>query len=130
MTCFSDILGNRLDLYDRVAWFDDVMHFVCTGLLGAAAILLVGGTAGLRDRLQVAVAWGMTFAVAWELFEYLAFVARSAERGTAYADTVGDLVLGWSGTVVAALLVRGGGKAVDRRAPAGVHPDDEDRMLG
>jgi hypothetical protein len=26
LTCFSDILGNRLDLCDTVIWFDDWMH--------------------------------------------------------------------------------------------------------
>ena len=26
VVAFSDILGNRLDLYDSVVWFDDLMH--------------------------------------------------------------------------------------------------------
>ena len=26
ITCFTDILGNRMDLYDTVVWFDDWMH--------------------------------------------------------------------------------------------------------
>ena len=40
MTCFSDFLGNRLNLYDTVVWFDDFMHFANTGLLTAAFLLL------------------------------------------------------------------------------------------
>ena len=40
ITCFTDILGNRMDLYDTVVWFDDLMHFMNTGLLAAAFILL------------------------------------------------------------------------------------------
>ena len=52
---FSDILGNRLDLYDEVVWFDDAVHFVNTGLL-ATAVLLLSGAAGatLPRRLQMA----------------------------------------------------------------------------
>lgn len=103
---FSDILGNRLDLYDRVVWFDDVIHLANTGALAAAAVLLAGvGRAPVLRRLEVAVASGMTFALAWELWEYVAFVTRSREVATAYADTVGDLALGWAGAVVAAFLV-------------------------
>ena len=26
LTCFTDVLGNRMDLYDSVVWFDDWMH--------------------------------------------------------------------------------------------------------
>lgn len=106
LPAFSDILGNRLDLFDRVVWFDDLMHFVATGALSGAVVLLTGaaGLPALR-RLQVSVSAGMTFAMMWEVWEYLAFVTRSSEVGTAYADTVGDLTLGWAGTVVAGLLV-------------------------
>ncbi|CUR59827.1 hypothetical protein NOCA1190115 [metagenome] len=31
LPAFSDILGNRFDLFDRVVWFDDLLHFVATG---------------------------------------------------------------------------------------------------
>jgi hypothetical protein len=103
---FSDLLGNRFDLYDRVTWFDDVMHFVCTGTLSAAVVLLTGAAqASLRRRLEIAVAAGLTLALTWEVWEYLAFVTRSGEVGTAYRDTVGDLALGWLGAVAAAVLL-------------------------
>ena len=103
---FSDILGNRLDLYDRVTWFDDAMHFLNTGLLGGAAVVAVGPVgAPLLRRLVVSVAAGLTFSVAWEVWEYYAFVTRSAEVGTAYADTVWDLALGWLGAVCVAVMI-------------------------
>lgn len=110
---FSDLLGNRLDLYDRVRWFDDLMHLVDTGALAAAVVLLAGAAhAPLRRRLELAVASGMTLALAWEVWEYAAFVTRSGEVSTAYADTIGDLSLGWVGAVAAALLV-GRGRMMD-----------------
>lgn len=103
---FSDLLGNRLDLYDRVRWFDDVIHLVATGALTAAVVLLAGAAhAPLGRRLALAVASGMTLALAWEVWEYAAFVTRSGEVVTAYGDTIGDLSLGWVGAVAAALLV-------------------------
>jgi hypothetical protein len=117
---FSDLLGNRLDLYDRVSWFDDAMHFADTAALSAAAVVLSGAVrARLAHRLEIAVAWGITFALVWEVWEYLAFVTRSGEIGTAYADTVWDLTLGWLGAVSAALLL-----GVPRRAGAGARSHD------
>lgn len=106
LVCFSDILGNRLDLYDRVTWFDDWMHFMNTALVGAAAVLL---TLGRDSRpgavLSRSVAVGITAAIAWEVFEYVSFMTVSSELPDAYADTLGDLVLGWSGAVVGAVAV-------------------------
>ena len=103
---FSDVLGNRLDLYDRVVWFDDFMHLANTGLISAAVLMLCGAShAPLQRRLELAIAWGTTVSLAWELWEFYAFVTRSAEVRTAYADTLGDLLLGWAGAVLAALLV-------------------------
>jgi hypothetical protein len=104
---FSDLLGNRLDLYDRVVWFDDAIHLANTAALSAGVLVLTGAAAApLLRRLEVAVAAGLTLSLVWELWEYVAFVTRSAESSTAYADTLGDLALGWVGAVLAAGLVR------------------------
>jgi len=113
---FSDVLGNRLDLYDQVVWFDDWIHFMNTGLI-AAAVLVLGSPAHapflrLLDR---AVAVGLSVSLAWEIWEYFAFVTRSSESVTAYADTVGDLVLGWAGAIVAAVVVAASHGAGSRR---------------
>lgn len=106
LTCFSDILGNRMDLYDTVVWFDDVMHFANTGLLAAAFILLtLPRRVGFGRVLERALAFGATAAIAWELAEFFAFVSRSSEREFAYADTLGDLSLGTAGAVVAAVVL-------------------------
>ncbi len=106
LTCFSDILGNRIDLYDTVVWFDDMMHFVNTGLLAAAFILLtLPRSSGMGRVLERALAFGATAAIAWEVAEYYAFISRSTEREFAYADTLGDLALGTAGAVVAAVVI-------------------------
>ena len=106
ITCFTDILGNRLDLYDSVVWFDDWMHFMNTGFLSAAAILLTlhrGSSFGAT--LERALAFGVTAAVGWELAEYLAFLSDSSERQGAYTDTLGDLALGSLGAILAAVAI-------------------------
>jgi len=115
LICFTDVLGNRLDLYDTVEWFDDWIHFADTGLLAAGIVLLTTTRAtGIAEVLVHAVAIGITAALAWELFEYYSFVTRSDELPTAYADTLVDLMMGWLGAVTAAIVVH----AVRRRLPA------------
>ena len=92
LTCFSDILGNRMDLYDSVVWFDDWMHLANTGLLSAVVIMLtLPRTASLSAHVERALAFGLSAALAWEIAEYFAFLSRSSELPNAYADTLGDL---------------------------------------
>jgi hypothetical protein len=106
ITCFTDILGNRMDLYDTVVWFDDWMHFMNTGLLAAAIVLLtLPPGSGLLRIVERALAFGATSAIAWELAEYFAFISRTSERSYAYGDTLGDLTLGTAGAVVAGVAV-------------------------
>lgn len=106
LTCFTDILGNRMDLYDTVVWFDDWMHFMNNGLLAAAVLLLtMDRSASLGRLMERSLAFGATAAIAWEIGEYFAFISRSTEREFAYADTLGDLGLGTLGAVVAAGVI-------------------------
>ncbi len=106
VTCFSDILGNRLDLYDQIGWFDDWMHFMNVALLAAAVVLLtMHRSAGLLSVLERALAVGSTAAIGWEIAEYFAFISGSEERRFAYADTLSDLGLGVLGAVVAAFAI-------------------------
>lgn len=106
ITCFTDVLGNRMDLYDSIVWFDDWMHFMNTGFLVAAVILLTKHrTSSLGSTLERSLAFGVTAAVGWEIAEYFAFLSTSSERHSAYADTLGDLALGSLGALVAALVI-------------------------
>jgi|SRR5690606_4974964 len=106
LTCFTDILGNRMDLYDTVVWFDDFMHFVNPGLLAAAFVLLtLHRTATFWAVLERSLALGATGAILWEIAEYYAFIATSSERRGAYRDTLGDLGLGLAGATLAAVVI-------------------------
>jgi len=103
---FTDTLGNRLNLFDSIDWFDDWMHFLNWALLTAGVLVLtMRSTNGLRPTVERALAFGVTAALGWELAEYVAFIRTSPELDTAYTDTLGDLTLGSGGSVVAALVV-------------------------
>ena len=100
-----DTVGNALDLYDTIGWWDDANHFVNWALLsGAAAVAL------LRTRLEhlplfgLVVGFGGVTAILWELGEYFAFIRDSPELATAYTDTLGDMTLGLCGATLAATL--------------------------
>lgn len=107
VTCFTDILGNRMDLYDTIWWFDDWMHFANLVLLSAAVIMLtLPRTATFAAILERALAFGGVATIGWEVGEYFAFINGSSERAFAYADTLSDLTLGMIGAVVAAIAMR------------------------
>ncbi len=100
-----DVLGNTLDLYDTIWWWDDANHFVNWALLsGAFGLLLRRGRLSRWPFYGLVAGFGGTTAILWELAEYFAFIRNSPEVATAYTDTLGDLVLGVSGSIVAALL--------------------------
>jgi len=120
-----DVVGNALNLYDAIEWWDDANHLVNWFLHTAAiGLLLRLGPWGTATRAALAVGWAATTAILWELAEYVAFVPDSPEAVTAYPDTLGDLALGLIGGSVAAILVsrlprhplRDGYDRVDRRS--------------
>jgi hypothetical protein len=102
-----DLLGNRLNLFDTVTWWDDLMHFVNWALLTAGALWAWSPPRRVSRGLVVmcGLGFGATAAVLWELGEYAAFVRTSPEFATAYVDTLGDLALGSLGALLAAVVV-------------------------
>lgn len=102
-----DTAGNALDLYDSVAWWDDANHLVNWFLL-----VLGFGQILLRSRLSAAVVLGLAAGfgaithILWEIAEYFAFIRDNPdEYRTAYTDTLGDLALSLTGSVLAALVL-------------------------
>ena len=100
-----DVGGNCLDLYDRIAWFDDACHFGNWAmLLGALAVSL---PRDLPEAAQLGLVAGLgsTSALLWELMEYETFIKGGTEIETAYTDTLGDMTLGTIGATLAGVLV-------------------------
>ena len=116
---FTDTVGNAADLYDSIDWWDDANHFVNWAILVSAF-----GQFLLRFPLTrlATVGLGVGFvavtAILWEFAEYVTFIRNSPELETAYTDTLGDLALGLSGSVVGALVTaslrRGASRAAER----------------
>jgi hypothetical protein len=102
----ADLAGNRLDLFDTISWWDDLMHFALWGLLTAGVLVAFAPRHLSRGMTtMVGLGFGATAAVVWELGEYVTFVRNSPELVTAYTDTLGDLLLGTLGALLAALTV-------------------------
>ena len=101
-----DMGGNAANLYDTVSWWDDANHFVNWAILVAGfGVLLLSTSLDRWPIFGLAVGFGATTAILWELLEYVTFIRHSPELKTAYHDTLGDLALGLAGSVLAAAAV-------------------------
>ena len=60
---------------------------------------------GRLNRFALGVGFGAVTAIGWELAEYITFIKDSPELATAYTDTLGDLLLGTTGAIIASALV-------------------------
>jgi hypothetical protein len=104
-----DTIGNALDLYDTIDWWDDANHFVNWALLsGALAAALAHTKIREAELFGLVIGFGAVTAILWEIGEYFAFIRHSSELATAYTDTLGDMALGLSGstlTATAAMVV-------------------------
>ena len=101
-----DMAGNAANLYDTISWWDDLNHFVNWAILaGAFGVLLLSTSLGRWPIFGLAVGFGATTAILWELLEYATFIRHSPELKTAYHDTLGDLTLGLAGSALAAAAV-------------------------
>lgn len=132
-----DVAGNAADLYDTVGNFDDACHFANWALLCAAAGLALRRWGGVHSwpLALCSAGIGAAAAIVWEFAEYVLFILDTPEAGTAYQDTIGDLMLGLTGAALAGLTL-----AAANHAPAGsvhqrldvVHRDllDERRRPG
>jgi hypothetical protein len=100
-----DTIGNALDLYDTIDWWDDANHFVNWALVtGAVAAALARTQVSRAELFAIVVGFGGVTAILWEIGEYFAFIRNSSELSTAYTDTLGDLALGLSGSTLTGTL--------------------------
>lgn len=113
-----DVAGNVQDLYNTVVWFDDVAHAMTWMLLVLAVGLLL-----IRLRLPpwvtgaLCVGFGAVSHVLWEIIEYLLMVSGSSGLQLTYGDTIGDLAMSLSGSVVAGLIAGWLARDPARRRP-------------
>jgi hypothetical protein len=100
-----DTAGNALNLYDKIEWWDDANHLVNWGILSTGfGQLLLRLPVGKLSTAGLTVGFGAVTAIIWEFAEYFTFVRNSSELATAYTDTLGDLALGLTGSVIAGIV--------------------------
>lgn len=118
-----DTLGNALNLFDTIVWWDDWMHFMNWAILcgGIATVLARTRAPGWSVAIMI-TGLGSFFAVLWEVGEYFAFIRHHAELQTAYTDTLGDLLLGTAGAFLAGVLTY---IVLRRQVASGEHTLDE-----
>jgi hypothetical protein len=102
-----DTAGNAANLFDRISWWDDLMH-----VTNWVPLVLAFGFAVRplsNDRRVVAgltLGFGAVVHILWEIGEYLTFVADSPiEASSAYRDTIGDLVGSLLGSLLGATSI-------------------------
>jgi hypothetical protein len=107
--------SNVFDLYRTVPGWDLVLHVVCTGVLAAALYLALARldvvpparAAGTRRRTPVVIVTALALALGavWEMVEWAGKTFVTDEIFVSYTDTIGDLVAGGVGGLLAGVLV-------------------------
>lgn len=103
-----DVLGNTLNLFNTIAWWDDLMHLVLWGLwvLGVGCLLRQFSSLSRLAVGSLTLGFGAVTNILWELGEYMSFVPDNPTEGPeAYRDTMGDMALSLLASLVSAILI-------------------------
>jgi hypothetical protein len=109
-----DTVGNYLGLYNSLVWFDDVAHAVTWMLLVLAVgalILRLGLPAW--NTAALCIGFGAASHILWEIGEYAVMNTGATGLQLTYGDTIGDLGMSFTGSVIAGLVT--GWRAARRR---------------
>jgi hypothetical protein len=97
-----NLIGEGQGLYDRLAWYDVMMHAI-GGAWSAVLVLWLSTTLGIRPRY--AILWALAVGVGWEFLELSLGFTHLSDIGYA-ADTAKDLCMDTIGALVALGLNR------------------------
>lgn len=110
------VWSSVLEIYITARWWDLPVHFVANGLIAAVGYVvlersgIVADASTLRRPLLstalVTTVVGVTLGVIWELFEWFGHTFIDEQIYVGYEDTLGDLVAGGLGSLVAGLSLR------------------------
>jgi hypothetical protein len=133
------------DLYVTVRWWDLPVHFALNGLVAAMGYLLLVHFDIVADARSlprpvlsttiVTTALGLSLGVFWEMFEWFGKTFIDSEIYVGYTDSIGDLLWGGFGSLLAGLAMpwiaghpRSAAAAAPDAAPsAGADVDDRPR---
>ena len=104
-----------LDLYAAIAWWDVAIHVVCTGVIVVVGMLVLARTGVVAHpsaestpsfvAIALAATLGLALSALWEIVEWLGHNLVDEAIFVDYDDTIGDIVAGGAGAVLAGLLV-------------------------
>lgn len=105
-----------LDLYAAIPWWDIVVHCGLNGLIAAIAwvlctqigVSLVGTAERYRFALTVILTtvFGLALGAVWEMWEWFGHNFLDESIYVAYNDTIGDIVAGGIGSMIAGCSMR------------------------
>jgi hypothetical protein len=105
-----------LNLYESIAWWDILIHFVLNGLIAAVLYILAvrcgvvpdpeTGSVRLRSIVTLTTAFGLAAGVLWEIVEWVGNTYIDETIFVNYTDTIGDLAAGGLGALLAGLAGR------------------------
>lgn len=107
--------SNVFDLYTTIWWWDNVVHFVCGGVLAAALYLLFAhlrivaapGAEGFTATAAIVLTtmFGLALSALWEMVEWFGYAYITEEIYVTYADTISDMAAGGLGALGAGCAV-------------------------
>ncbi len=110
VTVFVAAGSNVLELYRAWTGWDLVVHLVCTGVLAAVTLVLlddagvVAPTGRRRTPVVVATLAGLALSAFWEMVEWFGYRFITDAIFVTYDDTIGDMMAGGAGALIAGLL--------------------------
>jgi hypothetical protein len=109
------VWSSVIDLYVTVKWWDLPMHFLMNGLAAAVCYIVLVRLKVIADAetlprpllttAVVTTALGLALGVFWEMFEWFGKTFIDGEIYVGYQDSIGDLVQGGLGSLLAGLLM-------------------------
>lgn len=100
-----DTLGNALNFYNTVDATDDVLHFLNWIFLVAGVTLAILRTGLARlPSWAIGVGFGGSAILWWEVMEWVVMKQGAVGLNLTYDDTIGDLVLSFSGGLIGATI--------------------------
>jgi hypothetical protein len=134
--------SSTLDLYTTVPGWDLLIHFIANGVIAAVAFLLytavspAGRSLAARgmsrgDAVLLTTTFGLALAGIWEMAEWAGHTYIDSTIFVEYTDTIGDMVAGGLGSVLAGLFFRflasppaGEAAGSGERPARDIHPAD------
>lgn len=110
VTVFVAAGSNVIDLYRAWTGWDLVVHLVCTGVLAAVALVLLDDarviepTRRRRTPIIVATMAGLALSAVWEMVEWFGYRFITDAIFVTYDDTIGDMIAGGAGALIAGVL--------------------------